>query len=97
MGVLGRNFCPPSLSRASTGQGLISNQEALFRGHPASTFPEAELVSRPSPHASRLNSGELFSIKKVQGGLCLLHLSVTEPGMWSTHAAAQRRQNSCNF
>ena len=97
MGVLGRNFCPLSLSKASVDEGLISNQETSFRGHPASTFPEAELVSRPSPHASKLNSGELFSIKKVQGGLCLLHLSVTEPGMWSTHAAAQRRQKGCSF
>lgn len=55
MGELERNFSPLSLSRASIGQGLTSNQETSFRSHHASTFPEAEPVSRPSPHVSRLN------------------------------------------
>lgn len=55
MGELERNFSPLSLSRASIRQGLTSNQETSFRSHHASTFPEAEPVSRPSPHVSRLN------------------------------------------
>lgn len=40
---------------------------------------------------------ELFSIREVQDGLCLLHLSMAEPGMWSTYAAAQSRQKGCSF